>query len=181
MPLLQNSSPVLYSRIDSTCAVHWVMSADKECLHMISNHASDPCTQARNIDEVMAAHDKYLNGIVAACMLDDHTLGLRTALDAIFACCHRVLPLLRECDAQVTAKSSLLQQVCVTIMLDFFYLLPRKLTQQIRIVTSNHRSTSLSLSQIEQNVPKPPTNKSNFSNKTVFMHDRYSSEHTKYW
>ena len=67
--------------------------------------------QAHNIDEVMAAHDKYLNGIVASCMLDDHTLGLRTALDTIFACCHRVLPLLRECDAQVTAKSSLLQQV----------------------------------------------------------------------
>lgn len=67
--------------------------------------------QARNIDEVMAAHDKYLNGIVAACMLDSHTLGLRAALDDIFHHCHRVLPLLRECDAQVTAKSSLLQQV----------------------------------------------------------------------
>lgn len=90
------------------------------------HHAA--CMQAHNIDEVMEAHDKYLNGIVASCMLDDHTLGLRTALDAIFACCHRVLPLLRECDAQVTAKASLLQQARPPRCL----LLPRALAWRLR-------------------------------------------------
>jgi hypothetical protein len=84
--------------------------------------------QARNVDEVMAAHDKYLNGIVSACMLDDHTQGLRTALEEIFSHCHRVLPVLRECDAQVTAKSSLLQQVLLpspTLDIRVFEHIPR--------------------------------------------------------
>lgn len=76
--------------------------------------------QAHNIDEVMAAHDKTLNGIVAACMLDSHTPGLRAALDEIYQHCHRVLPLLRECDAQVTVKSNLLQQVCFVLLFPCF-------------------------------------------------------------
>jgi hypothetical protein len=70
-----------------------------------------PWLQACNIDEVVDAHDKYLNGILAQMMLDEHTLALRTTLDAIFACCQRLVPPLRECDAHVAAKAALLQQV----------------------------------------------------------------------
>lgn len=67
--------------------------------------------QARNIDEVMDAHGRYLAAILSKAMLDSHTEALRTILNSMFDCCQRCVLPLREAEAQIAAKAGMLQQV----------------------------------------------------------------------
>jgi hypothetical protein len=67
--------------------------------------------QARNIDEVMDAHDRYLGTILSKAMLDSHTEALRGILNSMFDCCQRSVLPLRDTEAQIAAKAALLQQV----------------------------------------------------------------------
>eukprot|EP00892_Ulva_mutabilis_P008835 jgi/Ulvmu1/6323/UM029_0031.1 len=71
----------------------------------------DDVQQARNIDEVMDAHDKYLGTILSKAMLDSHTEALRGILNSMFDCCARTVLPLRDAEAQIAAKAALLQQI----------------------------------------------------------------------